>query len=195
MKRLFCTTAAIGIAAFGWCGRLPAHESPVDPVSRTLTFWTEGMILRIRYEQRISERTALLELHAMDRNRDGIIQESEKEAFMADKARRLAEGLKLQADTVSLTLTPVGSVVLRRGWRQVYEYKTDLSMVSSHRVTLHDTDSRLRPGPFRWTIGRPADVAAKGASAGSTVTLRAGSSGESLSMWGGEDRVELEFSP
>ncbi len=195
MKRVLSLSAAISVLVLGSCLQLQAHESPVDSVSRTLTFWTEGSRLRMRYEQQISERSALLELHAMDRNRDGIIQDNEKETFMSDKARRLADGLKIAAESVSLKLTPVGPVVLRRGCRQVYEFETDLSIIPSsiYRLVLSDMNSRVRPGPFQWTILRPADLPTKEKSTEKTVTVRAGSSDGPSSMRGGEDRVALEL--
>jgi hypothetical protein len=198
MMRLVRMAMAMGIAAFGYCGRVQAHESPVDPVSRTLTFWVDGIRLHIRYEEQISERSALLELHAMDRNRDGIVQDRERDSFLADKASRLAEGLKIQGGSVSLKVTSDGPVALRRGWRQVYSFAADLSAIPTSllRIRLSDLNSHLRPGPFRWTIGRPSDLpATEGAPAARITALRAGSSGATLSMQGGEDRVDLEFVP
>lgn len=197
MRRRICIAATIGIVAFGWAGYLPAHESPVDPVSRSLTFWMEGDRLRLRYEVQISERSALLELYAMDRDRNGVIQTSEQDAFLTDKARQLAERMKLQGEMTSLKLTPVGPVVLRRGWRQIYEFEAELSALpsSTHRLTLSDTNSRFRPGPFQWKIRHASDLPAQGAPPRRGRTLRSGSSEDAMSLRGYEDWVELEFAP
>lgn len=194
MKRTLRCLVTIGVLALGCCLRLQAHESPVDPVSRTLTFWAEGDRLRVRYEEQVSERSALLELYAMDRNRDGVIQDGERDAFMGDKAKKLAGLLTVRIAGAPLDLAPVGPVVLRRGWRRIFEFEASLAAIAAgtHRIELSDMNSRFRPGPFQWTVGRPADLGAKGASPGRAVTLRGVPPGGVGSMRGEADRVGLE---
>ena len=160
MKRVL--RMAIGILALGCCTHLLAHESPVDQIPRSLSLWVEGDRLQVRYEEQLSERSALLELYAMDRNRDGVVQDSERDAFLDEKVRQLIERLRLSGTTTprDAKLKPVGSVVLRRGYRQVYEFEIDTSAFERgpHNFTLTVLDSRHRPGPFQATIGRPSDL-------------------------------------
>lgn len=192
MRRTFRMMAAIGTLAFG-CGlRLQAHESPVDLVSRTLTLWVEGERLRVRYEEQVSERNALLELYAMDRNRDGSIQDDERDAFLTEKAKRLAEQMKFSGATAKLT--PTGPVVLRRGWRQVYEFTTDASAFGRgpHSLTLVVMGSRQRPGPFQVTIGRPRDLPAVEGPREKVGAL-SGAASSAGSLRGAEDTVSIQL--
>lgn len=195
MRRTVRTMAAIGILAIG-CGlRLQAHESPVDQVSRTLTLWMENDRLRVRYEEQISERNALLELYAMDRNRDGIIQNDEEDAFLTGKAKRLAGQITLsESSGPAVKLIPAGPVVLRRGLRQVYEFAADVSGFGRgpHNLTLVVLGSRQRPGPFQATIGRPRDLPA-GEGPREKVGALSGAASSAGSLRGAEDKVSVQL--
>jgi len=187
--------AAALALAFGCCPRVQAHESPVDPVSRSVTLWIEGDRLRVRYEEQISERSALLELYAMDRNRNGIIQDDERDAFLGEKAKRLAGQLRLsEVSGPAVKLTPTGTVTLRRGWRQVYEFVTDVSVFGRgpHNLTLTVSGSLQQPGPFQATIGRPRDLPA-GEGPREKVGALSGAASSAGSLRGVEDRVDLQL--
>lgn len=195
MRRGLRVGMVAGVLLSGCCLQLQAHESPVDPVSRTLTFWVQGDRLRLRYEVQITERSALLELRAMDRNRDGAIQDSERDDFMADKARRLAERLNLSMGSTPMKLTPIGSVALGRGWRQTFEFEATFSNLASgsYNLEFSDRNSWLRPGPFQWTIGRPADLPPKGPSDAGSAVLRAGPSVSPGSTHDEASRIALQL--
>ena len=169
--------------AFLLCGLLmgaavpcaQAHESPVERVGRALRIWTEGRQLRLRYEAEYSERSALLELDAMDVNGDGTVQESERRAYLADKANRLASHVRVSVGQDTLRPVPVGEVSLSRGWRQSIDLGVSLAEVPAGTNELRVTVQGLhiQPGEFQWTVGRgekesaPPDSAAK-------ATLRPG---------------------
>lgn len=139
------------------CTLLPAHESPLDVLTRTLRFWVQGDQLFLRYEEKVSERSALLELHAMDRNRDGIVQDEERDMYLGEKARKLVTRLHLRVAETPLTLTARGPVALRRGWRQIHDFQVSLAALPRgvHTLQMSDDNARMRPGQVSWTIGSP----------------------------------------
>ena len=144
------------VLAMATCAALRAHESPVERVERMLRVWTEGDQLRLRYEERYSERSALLELHAMDANGDGTIQDTERSDFLADKALQMAAHFRVQVANTSIQCVPVGRVALHRGWRHVYDFSSPLTATptgtSALRIAIRGL--HVQPGEFQWTIGR-----------------------------------------
>ncbi|MCJ8332475.1 MAG: hypothetical protein MJH11_21140 [Lentisphaeria bacterium] len=163
MRRTLTTVWLSGLLSLGIVSTLSAHESAVDRVSRNLRLWIEGDHLRIRYEEQISERSALLELHVMDRNRDGSVQDKERVSYLLAKAKLAASRLRIQIDGKPLVLTPMGPVDLRRNWRQVYHFQAPLAdvLAGDHVFQLTDHNSQMRPGPFLWTLGPSKAVEAK----------------------------------
>lgn len=144
------------VLAMATCAALRAHESPVERVARMLRLWTEGDQLRLRYEETYSERSALLELHAMDANGDGTIQDAERFDFLTHKALELAAHFRVHVANTSLQCVPVGRVGLRRGWRQVYDFSSALTAIpaGTNKLQLVIRGIPVQPGEFQWTIGR-----------------------------------------
>jgi hypothetical protein len=194
MKRALTRMILAALLATVLCPRLQAHESPVDQVSRTLRLWVEGDRLRLRYEERVSERCALLELLAMDRNRNGIVQDGEQRTFFAAKARQVASRLQARMDGAPLELEVREPVTLRRGWRQVYEFQIPLAAVpgGAHVLRIADRNNQMRPGPFQWMIGRPVDLGERSAAPG-RAQLRAQSSAVAAPELAQPDLPELEL--
>ncbi|MBM4148935.1 MAG: hypothetical protein FJ224_07815 [Lentisphaerae bacterium] len=133
-----------------------AHESPVERVGRMLRIWTDGSRLWLRYEAEYSERSVLLELHAMDANGDGAIQNEEQTAFLTTKANALAEHFRVRIGDASLTPTHAGPVVLKRDWRQICDFSVPITDVPAGTNDLRLTiqGMHVQPGEFQWTIGR-----------------------------------------
>lgn len=142
--------------------RPAAHESPVDHVSRKLWIWVQGEHLHLRYEEQLGERAAMLELHAMDRNRDGSIQASERKAFFLDKRTALANDLKLNFEGENLQLQPSEKVLLKPNWRQLYCFHAKIGSLEpgKRKGRLIDRHSRKYPGFYTWKAQPPEDVVA-----------------------------------
>ena len=139
-----------------------AHESPIERVARMLRLWTGDGVLHLRYEEAYSERSALLELHAMDTNADGIIQATEQRTYFAGKADGMAAHFDVRVGNAVLKAVPDGDVVLRRGWRQVYNFSVPLTAIpagtNALRVAIRGL--HIQPGEFQWTLGAGPEAGA-----------------------------------
>lgn len=137
------------------CLTARAHESPIERVDRMLRLWTGNERLHLRYEEAYSERSALLELHAMDTNADGIIQDKERRTYFAAKANGMAAHFDVRVGNAIRKPVPAGNVVLRRGWRQVYNFSVPLKAAPAGTTTLRVAirGMHVQPGEFQWTIG------------------------------------------
>lgn len=142
-----------------------AHDSPMDHLRRELRLWVENGNLRLRYRLQLSERSALLQLHAMDRNRDGKITLPERQRFFAAFSRELASLLKITVAGKPLPLQPVGAVKFDPRFGQTYEFKAPLAGAGPgrHAGRLGDLYSRRYPGAFHYypTLGSRVEVAEK----------------------------------
>ena len=194
MRRTVITVVLSSLLIAGASSLLQAHESPVDLVGRKLRMWIEGDWLRVRYEEQLSERSALLELHVMDLNRDGTIQDDERSSYLTDKARLAAERLQMRLDDTPIALTPLGPVECRQGWRQVYDFRVALTNVTTgtHALRLTNRYSNTRPGAFQWAVGRPVELVARGVAPG-RATLRAKPKPPSDTPYGDDALLEVEF--
>ena len=129
-----------------------AHESPVDHVSRTMFMWIADGRLMLSYRLQITERSALLELRAMDTNHDSKISDAERDAYFADRAKWLASQIALTLDGATITLSPVGKVTLDPQFGQYYlfEARMDQLKPGHHTGQLIDDYARKFPGYYRY---------------------------------------------
>ena len=67
-----------------------AHESPIDHVDRLVKVWLADDGLHLSYRMRISERQALLQLRAVDTDRDGKISSTESGTFFKSHGEKIA---------------------------------------------------------------------------------------------------------
>lgn len=150
---------------------LQAHESPVERIDRMLRVWAWDGRLHLRYEVSYNERSALLELHAMDTNADGTIQEQERHTYFAAKAERMAEHFEIHVGDATRKPISTGEVMLRRNWRQVYDLSVPLTTLASGENVLRVAvrGMHIQPGEFRWTIGSGQAGAAPRAANGNPV--------------------------
>ena len=152
-SRSGCRVAALFTAAllFSTTPAL-AHESPVDHVERTMSMWIADGRFMLSYRLAISERSALLELHAMDTDRDGKISDAERDAYFLARARWLASQVKIEMDGVAVPLSPVGRVTLdpQFGQSYLFEGPADQFKPGKHTGRLVDDYARKYPGYYRY---------------------------------------------
>jgi hypothetical protein len=143
-----------------------AHESPVDHVSREVRLWYADGRLHVSYRLLITERAALLQLHAMDIDRDGKISDDERREFFSNMASDLAGRFELKIGDRKLQLRPDGDVTLDPALGLTFTFVTDeISLpAGKHAGELTDLYSRAYPGPYRFlptddtvTISRAAE--------------------------------------
>jgi hypothetical protein len=128
-----------------------AHESPVDHVTRTLRLWVGEGRLHLEYRLQISERAALVQLHRMDADQDGVISDVERDTYFGAEARRLAGKLQLAIDDRPVSLLPERRVRLDPQLGQTFTFAAPLAgrPPGRHPARLVDQESRFSPGPFR----------------------------------------------
>ncbi|MFP6887029.1 MAG: hypothetical protein VB997_05680 [Opitutales bacterium] len=121
-----------------------AHESPIDHVDRRLYFSVKGNDLVLQYSLRQTQRAALLEMRAMDENRDGLISPMERKRYFEARSRRLAGLLHLVESEKTMSFKVAGKVVLRPDFSQEFLFSASLDGA----VDLEFTDgfSRQYPG-------------------------------------------------
>ena len=129
-----------------------AHESPVDHVSRTMSMWIADGRLTLSYRLQITERSALLELQAMDTDHDGKISDAERDAYFADRTKWVARQITITMDGTTVTLSPVGKVTLdpQFGQSYLFEARGDQLQPGRHTGQLIDDYARKFPGYYRY---------------------------------------------
>jgi hypothetical protein len=129
-----------------------AHESPVDHVDRAIRIWIEGETIYLRYQLQLSERAALMQLKVMDANADGVVSDTERDAYFASFAGKLAPHLRLEIGEHALEIKPAGRAELLPQFRQVFLFSAPIGALKSgtHAGKLSDEYSRNYPGVYRW---------------------------------------------
>ena len=141
-------------------GPARAHESVLDHAERELTLWVAGGALHLRYRLQPSERAAVMDLVAMDRDRDGRIAPAEHAAFAAARHQELAALLALTFDGVAVPLAPAGAVTRDAALGQTYEFTAALPPTAATvkvAAVLRDGYSRRYPGPGVVRAGGPGE--------------------------------------
>ena len=121
-----------------------AHESPIDHVDRRLHFSVKGNDLVLQYSLRKTPRAALLEMRAMDENRDGRISPMERKQYFEARSRRLAGLLRLVERNKTMPFEVAGKVVLRPDFSQEFLFSAHLNGAETLEFT--DGFSRRYPG-------------------------------------------------
>src|SRR5436190_20769062 len=83
----------------------PAHDGGFGHSRRTLYLTTEDDALILEYRIQHNREDALVEMTLMDTDGDGKVSAEEKDRFLKDRAKRLAENLvarTVAGDTVAL---------------------------------------------------------------------------------------------
>jgi len=140
-----------------------AHESPIDHVDREYRLAVKADALVVSYRIGLTERAALMQLHAIDTNADGRIDDAEADTFFKAQATTLAGLLKLQLDGQPLVFTPTAPVQRDARFGQTYTFSAPLGKLTPgrHLGVLADGHSRMYPGAFRWLRpgeGGPKDI-------------------------------------
>ena len=134
-----------------------AHESPVDHVEREFTLHVENEVLHLDYCVQYSERSILLQFHAMDTDHDGEISEAERTEFFQGQAQTLAGLFNLEFEGRTLLLQPSAAVQCNKRLGQTFSFTAPLGALSSgrHAGLLTDGYSRVYPGPYKWQPSEP----------------------------------------
>lgn len=137
-----------------------AHESPVDHVEREFTLRVENDVLHLGYRIQYSERSILLQFHAMDTDHDGIISEAERTKFFEAQAQMLAGLFKLEFKGRALLLQPSVAVKCDERLGQTFTFTAPLGALDSgkHAGLLTDGYARVYPGPYKWQPSEPTGL-------------------------------------
>ena len=127
-----------------------AHESPIDHVDRTLRMRVEGSRLLLTYRLRLTQRAALLQLRAMDEDKNGRVNDDERERFFDKFANELAKQLRVELDGKVLLFQPRGRVQLNPDFSQTIVFVAEIGELAKgkHGGLLKDFHSRSYPGSF-----------------------------------------------
>lgn len=157
-KTLLAMLVAVVLARFA-----TAHESPVDHVEREFRLWVAEGRLHLSYRLQLTDRAALLQLHRMDTDADGLISAVERDSFFVAEAGRIARGftLKLAGHAVAFAPTAPARCDARLG--QTFRFQAPLIALppGRHAGRLADVHAKAYPGPFRWVdagAGGPRDI-------------------------------------
>jgi len=147
-SRLGCAMAILML----FCGAAAhAHESPIDHVDRNVRLTIRDGKLDLRYRVELAERNVMLQLHAMDANADGVVDEDERRAYFAAQAIELSSKLQLKVGDVPLVLEADSEVALDPRLGQTFHFTAPLDELKPgrHRAVLADYHARYTPGPYR----------------------------------------------
>ncbi len=130
---------------------IQAHESPVDHVGREIRLWWADGKVHVTYRLLLTERAALLQLGAIDRDHDGKISDDERRTYFSNFASDLAGQFQLTIEGKPVKLHTDGEVALDPALGQTYQFATDDIALppGKHAAELRDSYSRAYPGPYR----------------------------------------------
>jgi hypothetical protein len=120
-----------------------AHDGGFGHSRRTIYLTTDRESLILEYRIQHNREDALVEMTLMDTDGDGTVSTEEKERFLKERARQLAENLPAKTAagvTVGLKLE---SVRLDQGLTQTFRYRLD---TTATEVLLEDRNFGHKPG-------------------------------------------------
>lgn len=148
--------------------RTMAHESPIDHINRTIRFEIAENKLIVDYRIRLTPRAAILQLRAMDRDRDGTVfpdhgfpanGDPEYTSYFKALGARLANDLVLKDGDRRVAFAQQGNVALYPDLSNEYRFEADLGRLRSgvHTFMLRDNFSRRHPGSVRVRTATPKE--------------------------------------
>ena len=140
--------AALLLAA----GPVPAHEAPIDHVDRTLRVEAKGETLHLHYRLHHTPRSVIMQMRAMDTDRNGSISEDERTRYFTGFAAELARSLVLRpAGKETVSFHPTGDVTLRPDLSSEFGFAATLGGLATgtHHFVLTDKSSRKYPGRLK----------------------------------------------
>ncbi|MCJ8328679.1 MAG: hypothetical protein HRT89_00240 [Lentisphaeria bacterium] len=127
-----------------------AHESPIDHIDRLIKVWIEKDGLHISYQMHLSERQALLQLRAVDTDKNGQINGTEKATYFKSHGEKVASYLVLTLGKKRLPITLAEPVLLRANFSQRYHFVAPMDFKAGQTdLLLTDNYSHLYPGSCR----------------------------------------------
>jgi hypothetical protein len=128
----------LGSAALG-----PAHDGGFGHSRRTLYLTTEGDTLVLEYRIQLNRDDALTEMTLMDADGDGTVSPEEKDRYLNDRAKKLAENLEVKTAAGDAVPLKFDRVRLDQGLTQTYRYTLT---TSAAEVLLEDRNFGHKPG-------------------------------------------------
>jgi hypothetical protein len=120
-----------------------AHDGGFGHSRRTIYLTTDGDNLVLEYRIQLNRDDALVEMTLMDADGDGTVSAEEKDRYLKERAKQLAEKLQVKTaagDAVALKLV---SVKLDQGLTQTYRFM--LATIAAE-VLLEDRNFGHKPG-------------------------------------------------
>lgn len=144
-------SSLIVFVAFLLPAAVPAHESPIDHINRTLTFDVRAEQLTVGYRMNLTPRVAILQLRKMDRDRNGRISSDEQSGYFDAFARRLSSELVFEMNDKRLPVTVTDDVKLYPDLGNEYHFAVPLGPLTKgrHVIQFRDEFSRRYPGSVR----------------------------------------------
>lgn len=137
-----------------------AHESPIDHIDRTISVGLVKRDLVINYRMRMTPRAALLQLRAMDRNDDGLINDEERSVYMGSVAARIRERMTVAVGDKPLRMDERAPALMHADLSNEFRFSAPLAGLESgkHVVKLEDDYTRQYPGGLRIRALDPESV-------------------------------------
>jgi hypothetical protein len=134
------------------CLSVQAHEAPVDHLERELSMWIKDGKLWLSYRVQLPERAVMMQLHAMDKNRDGAVNDSERENYFERRASSIGSLLRISFGEAQYEMKPFGKVKLDPTFGQTYTFAIDVSQLDGreHSGVFVDLYSVKSPGAYRY---------------------------------------------
>jgi hypothetical protein len=132
-------------------GSLGAHESPIDHIDWTISVGLVKRDLVIDYRMRMTPRAALLQLRAMDRNDDGLVNDEERSAYMGSIASQIRNRMILAVGEERLHVVERAPALMHPDLSNEFRFAARLVGIAlgKHVVKLEDDYTRQYPGGVR----------------------------------------------
>jgi hypothetical protein len=128
-----------------------AHDTGLSHSNRTLGITADAAGYELEYRLQVPPDVALLELAGMDVNRDGEIDDAERDTWFAARAAALLAGLNLSWDSDKHVPPTVVAWRLDSGLTQTYRFRLPLApgalRLDDRNFLSQPGHLRVRPGP------------------------------------------------
>ena len=141
------------LVLFGQFPLMPqGHDSPIDHVDRGIRIWVEGENIWVAYQIQVSERMALMQLHAMDINGDGAVSDEERDVFFERFYAMLKPQIELELNGQKIELKPALKVQFLPQFHQIFTFSGAIGKLTEKKMNgqFMDSYSRNYPGDYRW---------------------------------------------
>ena len=123
-----------------------AHDTGLSHSSRTLGITATERGYHLEYRVRVTPDVALLEMAAMDADRDGAISDGERDSWFTARGAALLAGLNLTWDSEETIPARLAGWSLGSALTQTYRFDVDCGPVA---LRVEDRNFQSQPGHMR----------------------------------------------